>query len=223
MRVHSFPPMAVKKDNVWSGFDIQYGSALVENAGCTLKIIEAPWARGLEMLKVGKIDLMLNMSKNKLREKYYHFIGPLRIEKIRIVSKKNAFPLISNWDQLKTLDAALMRQRGSYFGRRFESILNKNNRLKIKLRELANNDIGLKSLNTGRVDALVVDELYLDYLPKETRDLLDIHPLIINSNPIYYAFSKANFDKIQMEKMQKAYNKLSKSADFIRFSKMYIE
>jgi len=220
MRAHSFPPMAVKKDNVWSGFDIQYGSALIENAGCKLKIIEAPWARGLEMLKVGEIDLMMNMSKNKSREQYYHFIGPLRIERIRIVSKKNALPLISKWAQLETLNAALMRQRGSYFGLRFENILNDNKALKLKLRELANNDIGLKSLNTGRVDALIVDELYVDYLPKEVKELLDIHPLIINSNPIYYAFSKANFDKHRIEKIKKAYKKLSKSPEFIKFSKV---
>jgi polar amino acid transport system substrate-binding protein len=212
--------MAVKKDNVWTGFDIKYGSALIETAGCKLKIIEAPWARGLEMLKIGEVDLMLNMSKNKLREKYYHFIGPLRIERIRFVSKKNSLPLIRSWDQLKTLDAVLMLQRGSYFGKQFENILNKNNILKTKLRELANNEIGMKLLNTGRVDALIVDELYIDDQPKEIKDLLDIHPLIINRDPIYFAVSKANFDDMQIQKLQDAFNKLSQSPDFIEFSKV---
>jgi polar amino acid transport system substrate-binding protein len=212
--------MSVKKDNVWTGLDIKYGRALVENAGCTLTTIEAPWARGLKMLKTGEVDLMLNMSKNNIREKYYHFIGPLRIERIRLVSKKNSLPLINTWEQLKTLDAILILQRGSYFGKKFENILDKNIILKAKLRKLADNDIGIKLLNTGRVDALVVDEIFIDNLPKGIKDLLDIHPLIINSDPIYYAFSKVNFDKVRIKKLQEAYNLLSKSPEFIEFSKI---
>ncbi len=212
--------MSVKKDNVWTGLDIKYGSALVENAGCTLTTIEAPWARGLKMLKTGEVDLMLNMSKNKLREEYYHFIGPLRIERIRLVSKKNSLSLIHSWEQLKRLDAILVLQRGSYFGKKFEGILDNNIKLKTKLRELADNDIGIKFLNTGRVDALVVDEIFIDNLPKEIKNLLDIHPLIINSDPIYYAFSKVNFDNVRIKKLQEAFNQLSKSPEFIKFSKM---
>jgi len=220
MRVHSFPPMAVKKDNVWTGFDIKYGKALIESADCKLKIIEAPWARGLEMLKVGEVDLMLNMTKNRLREKYYHFIGPQRTERIRLVSKKNSLALISSWQQLKTLDAVFTLQRGSYFGVRFKNILKENTMLKTKLRELANNEIGLTLLAMGRADALVVDELYINDQPKEIKDLYDVHPLIINSNPVYYALSKANFDQSQIEKIQRAFNVLSKSPDFIEFSKV---
>ncbi|NQZ88204.1 MAG: transporter substrate-binding domain-containing protein [Saccharospirillaceae bacterium] len=212
--------MSVKKDNVWTGLDIKYGSALVENAGCTLTTIEAPWARGLKMLKTGEVDLMLNMSKNKLREEYYHFIGPLRIERIRLVSKKNSLSLIHSWEQLKRLDAILVLQRGSYFGKKFEGILDNNIKLKTKLRELADNDIGIKFLNTGRVDALVVDEIFIDNLPNEIKNLLDIHPLIINSDPIYYAFSKVNFDNVRIKKLQEAYNLLSKSPEFIEFSKI---
>jgi polar amino acid transport system substrate-binding protein len=212
--------MSVKKDNVWTGLDIKYGSALVENSGCTLTTVEAPWARGLKMLKTGEVDLMLNMSKNKIREKYYHFIGPLRIERIRLVSKKNSLSLIHSWEQLKTLDAIFVLQRGSYFGKKFEDILDNNLILKTKLRELADNNIGIKLLNNGRVDALVVDEIFIDDLPKEVKDLLDIHPLIINSDPIYYAFSKANFDEARIEKLQKAFNQLSQSPEFIKFSKI---
>jgi polar amino acid transport system substrate-binding protein len=214
--------MSVKKDNVWTGLDIKYGSALVENAGCTLTTIEAPWARGLEMLKIGEVDLMLNMSKNKLREKYYHFIGPLRIERIRIVSIKKSLPLITSWEQLKNLDAIFMLQRGSYFGKEFADILDSNIILKTKLRELADNDIGIKLLNTGRVDAWVVDEIYIENLPQKIQSLLDVHPLIINRDPIYYAFSKANFDEVRIKKLQEAYIKLSQSPEFIEFSKIYL-
>jgi polar amino acid transport system substrate-binding protein len=212
--------MAVKNNNVWTGADINYAEALVKEIGCELTIIEAPWARGLEMLKIGKVDFMVNMSKNPLREKYFHFIGPQRVEKIRLISKKNALPLINSWTQLKTLDAILMRQRGSYFGKKFEKILNKNKILKIKLREFANNDISVKLVFTVRVDALLVDELYLDALPKDVKNLLDVHPLIINSNSVYYAFSKVNFDKVQIEKVQKAFNTLSKTSKFAEFSKV---
>ena len=87
---------------------------------------------------------MLNMTKNKRCEEYYHFIGPLRIERIRLVSKKNTLSLISSWQQLKTLDAIFILQRGSYFGKRFENTLDNNINLKTKLRELADNDIGIQ-------------------------------------------------------------------------------
>jgi polar amino acid transport system substrate-binding protein len=113
-----------------------------------------------------------------------------------------------------------MLQRGSYFGAKFEDLIDNNIILKRKLRELADNNIGIKLLKTGRVDALVVDEIFIDNLPKEIKDLLDIHPLIVNSDPIYYAFSKANSDEARIEKMQKAFNQLSQSPEFIKFSKI---
>ena len=90
------------------------------------------------------------------------------------------------------------------------------------LRELADNDIGIKLLNTGRVDAWVVDEIYIENLPQEIQSLLDVHPLIINRDPIYYAFSKANFDEVRIKELQEAYIKLSQSPEFIEFSKIYL-
>jgi len=220
MRSHVFPPLAVKNNNIWSGIDINYGRALIEAAGCQLKITEAPWARGIELLKAGKLDLMVNVTKNPEREKYFHFIGPQRIENIVLVSKKSSLSQIYSWKQLETLDAVIMRQRGSYFGEKFENTLNNNTKLKEKLKELASNENRIKLINTRRIDAFLVDELFINAQPKKTRDLLEIHPLIISSNPVYYAFSKASVDENQIKKLQAAFEQLSQSPEFLQISQV---
>lgn len=214
MRAHVFPPLAIKNNQQWSGIDIDYANILINAVGCKLKIVEAPWLRGLKLLEHGEIDLMVNVTKSVEREKYFYFVGPQRIEYIKLVSKKGGLPLIKTWQQLEALDAVIMRQRGSYLGEKFEQVLNKNAPLREKLVELAHNKTRLELLESGKIDAFLVDEMFLKGLPNKLKNRLEIHPLVINSNPVFYAFSKASITEARILEFRNAFEMIAKTSDF---------
>lgn len=182
----------------------------MEAVDCEMAIIVAPWARGLKMLKAGTVDFMVNMSKTSAREQHYYFVGPHRIENIRLLAKKGALEPITTLTQLTASKAYVMRQKGSYFGKRFEQIVSAK---AVKLLELPNNNIRMDLLLKGRIDGFLADENYINSVIKDIpqSDQLLIHPLVINSNPVYYAFSKASVSAAQIDKIRQAFRVLSKT------------
>ena len=217
LRVYQFPPFAMKdKQGDWDGSDLRFARALGAQAGCVLNLLEASWARSIDMLKTGGIDMMVSVTKSAEREKFFHYIGPMRIETIRLVSKQGKLPEVTEWQQLETMDAILMRQRGSYFGPRFDQMLLKNPTLRAKMFELTSNDVRLDLIYRGRVAGVFVDEAYISYLGQFNPQVraLKVHPLPINQGPVYYAFSKASVDDTTLARLQKAFNELVKTDTF---------
>lgn len=223
MRVYGFAPMAMQDEHKnWSGTDVSYGQAMATQLGCSLKLVEAPWARGLEMLRAGKIDYLVNVTKTAERAEWLYFVGPQRMEVVRIASIKGKLEPITSWQQMSKLDAVLMRQKGSEFGPRFDQLLIDNKPLNGKLLELVNNDIRFELLKRNRADGILVDEVYIDYHNQHTKDeKLEKHPLIIIKEPVYYAFSKAHTSEQQIAKIRAAFATLAKTKAFQRIGKQY--
>ncbi len=218
MRTSVFPPLGMKDSNdKWIGSDLDYTKALLDKAGCKFNILETPWARGLKMLKVGKVDLMLNVTKNPQREQFFYFVGPHRLETIRLITKKRKLPMIRSWQQFELLDTVLMRQRGSIFGARFDLALKRNPILKSKLLDLADNEVRLDLVHKGRATGFFADSAYLNYQIEHNPEyaILEMHPLVFHSDPVYFAFSKANMDKAQMAKIYAAFDELA-STDILQ-------
>lgn len=223
-RVQAYPPFAMQDSHgEWYGLDLDYANALVKQLNCDIKILDAPWGRGLEMLKTGDIDFMVNVTKNPEREKHFHFVGPQRIESIYLLSKKGAFEPIDNWAKLAVAKGNFMRQIGSYFGEEFEQSMGKGSRFGRQLVELPNNQIRLALLEKGRVVGFFTDEIYADYMRSKMQksDELFKHPLVIHSNQVYYAFSKKSVDDKQIKHIRKAFEVLAQSQSFQRLKTKY--
>lgn len=221
MRAFSLPPLAIKQNGKWSGLDIDYGQLLADELRCKLVFVEVPWARGLRLLESGDIDFMVNVTKTEVRKEQYYFIGPQRIETIRLVSKKDHFPLVKSWDQFDQLSISMMRQRGSFLGNRLDLAIKRNTKLKQKLVELPNNDIRIDILLKDRVEAFLVDELFISHLGEDIKNQLDVHPLVINQSPVYYAFSKRNTDSHKLKTIEYAFTNLIKSEKFKIITQKY--
>ena len=223
MRVYGFAPMAMQdKNKKWTGADVDYGKALAKQLGCELKLIVAPWARGLELLRAGSIDYMVNVTRTEERAKWLYFVGPQRMEVVRIASIKGRLPTVNSWQQLSELDAVLMRQKGSEFGPRFDQMLVENKILQSKLLELINNDIRVELLQRNRAHGILVDEVYIDYYNQQTKaQQLEKHPLIIAKEPVYYAFAKAHTSEEEIAKIRAAFNEVSKTKSYRQISATY--
>jgi polar amino acid transport system substrate-binding protein len=224
MRTAVFPPLGMKGDNgQWIGTDIDYTKALLDKVGCKFSILDTPWARGIKMLESGKVDMMLNVTKTPHREQFFYFVGPHRIETIRLITKKRKLPMINTWQQFELLDTVLIRQRGSIFGDRFDLALTRNPKLKSKLIDLANNEVRLDLVHKGRAAGFFADSAYLNYRLKHNLEyaILEVHPLIFHSNPVYFAFSKASMDKAQMTKIYAAFDELAGTDTLQKIERQY--
>ena len=224
LRVTAFEPFMIKHEAGWSGIDIEHAQALATRINCQLRFVEAPWARGVSMLRLGKVDMMVNMSITPTRQEYLHFAGPQRLESIRLVSKVDTIGPVTSWQQLSKLDATLMRQRGSFFGKRFESMLRKNDKLRRQMLETVGNDIRIDLVEKGRVDAFVVDITYFFYLRKTNPKALNliVHPLAINDSPVYFAFSKESISKERMIDIELAISTLIAQGTFNKIMANYL-
>lgn len=224
LRVTAFEPFMIKHEAGWGGIDVEQAQAVVSRLNCQLSFVEAPWARGVSMLKTGKVDMMVNMSMTNARKEFLHFAGPQRLESIRLVSEANAIVPVTNWHQFSRLDAVLMRQRGSYFGQRFERMLRKNAQLRQQMLETVGHDIRLDLIEKGRVDAFVVDTIYFYYLRKTNPKALNliIHPLAINDSPVYFAFSQKSISKERMVEIELVISTLIADGTFNKITASYL-
>ena len=216
MRIQTHEPFAFLQDDRWQGIDVEQGQALAGRLGCQLSFVVTPWARGIELLKAGKVDFMASVSRTPKREKLFYFVGPQRNESIRLVSHARVMRPMSNWQQLMRLNARIMVQRGAFYGERFERVLRKNYRLRRQLIETVQSDIRLELVQKERVDGFVVDKLNAIYMintnPK-AQDLY-IHPLVIHESPVYFAFSRVSTNPNRIIKIDKVVDELISDGTF---------
>ncbi|NQZ12066.1 MAG: transporter substrate-binding domain-containing protein [Algicola sp.] len=214
VRIQPFAPLAVvdEKGN-WSGMDIEFIRALLDTAGCSYQFVDVTFAMGINLMKTGQVDLMLNLSQTAQRESFMHFVGPYRREVFKIVSRKNQMKPISDWRALEQLKATLIIQRGAFLGNRLKATLEKNSVLKQRMVELADNKTRIELLNQGKVDGFFAEGTYLIEQFANNPDFSDfqIHPLVIHSAPVYYGFSKVGMSKEAMNKIRRAFGELAKT------------
>lgn len=220
------PPFSAQdKQGHWSGMDMDYIHALLSAAGCQYHFIKLPWGRSLQLLAQGELDLMVNVTKTPEREKNFHFVGPQRLETMRLTTLKGRFKPIKNWQQMAKLEATLMRQRGTYLGSQFDQVLKQNQLLKNQLINIANVQARIGLVLKNRADGYLADEIYIAYQFKTNPEYaaLEIHPLVIHQNPVYYAFSKASMSDENMTKIRAAFTKIAKSGVLQEIGARYLQ
>ena len=107
-----------------------------------------------------------------------------------------------------------MRQRGTYVGERFEQVLMQNPKLKKQIVLLGNTSVRIDMVKKGRADGFFAERAYLQYRLRTNPEysMVELHPLVIHSAPVYFAFSKASVSKPLLIKLTKAYQQLAKTS-----------
>ncbi len=77
IRVTNIPPLYFQNESdQWTGLTVDLANVLLNEAGCKADFEAISWARSLNLIKTGGIDMMMNLSKTDYRKKFIHFIGP---------------------------------------------------------------------------------------------------------------------------------------------------
>lgn len=225
VQVVDYPPLAYRNGGGhWEGLNKLYVDALLDKVKCEYRFVDTPFARGLKMVSTGDIDMILDVSKTPEREAKFYFIGPKRNEKILLVSRKGAIPIVSSWRDMQSLDAKLIRQRGAFYGNKLEELLKNNQRLNWKVDEMADNNRVIHLVLNKRADAFFVESFHWHHIQNNhpSGSSLHAHPLIINSEPVYYALSKTSVSKQLFYKLDEAFIELKNQQRFKKIEETYI-
>lgn len=202
------PPLVIKTgEEKWSGITFQYLESLLSEAHCTYDIVEVPFARGLKMLESGQIDLALEITRTKEREKHFYFVGPYRKEEIRLVTRSNLS--INSWEELATTRARLIKNRGSFYGTKLNEVFELNKFLKSSQIDMIDFDTSFNLIIKNRADGVFIEQSqWFEISKKFAREKLILQPLVIFKSPVYFALSKNSTNENLVKKLDSALTKL---------------
>lgn len=214
VRLEAYAAQSQLKENVWHGLDVELVTTLLNEAKCQYSFIDLPWGRSLKLLESGDIDLMLSVSKTSLRESFAYFIGPQRTETI-IFASHSSTTAISTLDELFAQTKPFAIQRGAFYGAEFNNKLNQREH-SANMITVTDNQTKLELLRSKRISGYLEAKLNVLFEIENVPELkkLQIHPVVINQAPVYFAVSKNSVSKEQISQLEAAFNKLKHEGKF---------
>jgi PAS domain S-box-containing protein len=162
IRVHNeqeWAPINFNERGTPKGFSIDYIKLLAAKTGLELEFITGPsWNEFLEMIKQGRLEVMLNIARNQERENFLEFTPPyFTMFRMLYIAK----------------DSPQVRSMKDLHGKRFAVIkgFHVQHLLKahpeITMVEVANSSAAIMAVSTGRADALFEFMPVVDHLTQE--------------------------------------------------------
>lgn len=155
----NFPPMGFKEGSEYTGFDIELAREVFKRLGIELKLQPIDWKANIMELNSNNVDCLWNgMTITDERKEKVLFSNPyLKNEQVLVVMDKSSF---------KTMDELKGKKLGIQTGSSANTALNANKEFKNSLGEVVgfkDNMTAFMDLETGRLDAVLVDSIVAGY------------------------------------------------------------
>lgn len=203
----SFRPFIDYKNDNWQGVTIELLQMLVTDVGCALDIIPSPWLRSLRLVEQDELDVLVHMTYNPERSKYFYFIGPHHLEEVYLIGALSAFAGITKVEQLKWQKNGMIAYlNGSYYGQEMDNIINTKNNNSVFVAIVSNKDKIALLLNKrvdGVLDDIMAFQAWRDELLGQEQRLTAI--LKVYENPVYFGFNKRTVSAEQFEHLALAW------------------
>jgi signal transduction histidine kinase/ABC-type nitrate/sulfonate/bicarbonate transport system substrate-binding protein len=207
IKVHNesnWPPFNFQKNNTPMGFSIDFIELLADKVGIDIKYISGySWSEYMNMLQTAKLDLIINIAKNKKREETIAFTKSFLTLKnaIYVTKTSNGFDTL---DDLKGFSVAIPENffMHSYIKKNYPDIK------LVLVKDLVE---ALEMLSLSKVDAVVGKKIVIDYLI-ETNMLSNIKvSQYIEDEKTFSRVSIGSSlkDKILIDILQKAQDKVT--------------
>jgi polar amino acid transport system substrate-binding protein len=211
----TFAPMGFRdENNNLVGFDIDYAKAAAKKMGVTVKFQPIDWSTKEAELSSGRIDLIWNgYTITPERKKKVLFTKPYLKNSQVIVTRAN-----SNINKLSDL-------AGKTVGLQSESsaadALN-SNPIKSKIKtvtEYKTNDLALDDLKNGRLDAVVIDEVVINYYMSKQKNTYKV--LNESLAPEEYGVGVRKGNTALLNKLQKALDEMNQDGTAAKISEKW--
>jgi len=202
----NWPPFNFNENNIPQGYSIDYMNLIANKLNIKLEYItNHSWDQFMKILQTDKLDLIVNIAKNKERSKAISFTKPYLKLKNTIYIKSDTK---ESFRSLASLNGKTIAMPKDFITQKFiQKYYPKINQVLVK-----DSLEALQYLSLGKVDATVGKKIVLDYIIK--------HNLISNVKPISYVedsrvvtslrLGSAKEDKILIDIINKVQNQLNK-------------
>lgn len=210
-----FAPMGFRdEDNKIVGFDIDYAKAAAEKMGVKVEFQPIDWKTKESELNSGRIDLIWNgYTITDERKKKVLFTKPYLKNAQVVVTLKD-----SSLSKLADLNGKVVGlQSLSSASDALDA-----NPIKSKIKEVtefSDNVMALNDLKSGRLDAVVIDEVVIDYYMTKEKDSFKI--LDESLAPEEYGVGVKKGNEELLEKLQKALDEMNEDGTAAKISEKW--
>ena len=160
-----WPPYFTYKDGHFQGLEYDLLKSTADAAGCSIDLAQVPWARALEMLKSGSLNLLYGAGYSAERAAFAKYSVPYRDERFVLVTQgasgsPSQSVALKRWLESKNDKNSrhtLGVFRGDVYGEKIDPILKKNPKT-VVLVDVNNNDQMVNMLRAGRLNGYIVED-----------------------------------------------------------------
>lgn len=194
----AFAPMGFRdENNEIVGFDIDFARAVAEKMGVEVKFQPIDWSKKEVELSSGRIDLIWNgYTVTEERKEKVLFTKPYLANAQVVVTLANS-PL-NQLEDLEGKNVGLQALSSASDALNASPISEK----VAGVSEYKDNVLALTDLKTGRIDAVIIDEVVIDYYMSKEKGVYKI--LEGSLAPELYAVGVKKDNEALLEKLQKA-------------------
>jgi polar amino acid transport system substrate-binding protein len=215
MCIDHYPPLQViLADGQATGENVEVAKAFIQRIGIELAFTEnTPFKRCIELLKVGRVDIMVGILDSIQRQTDFHMYLYDDMTVKAFFTRKHG-PQISSFSDLKGLNIALLRgvQQSKRFDQAPRNLFNK-----IEVNSLL---AAFSMLEVGRVDAVVCTDYYGEHILNRSTNLSSV---IVKSTytmskdtPVFIALSKRSKFANYHKKFKKLAKEMFESDEFTK-------
>lgn len=209
----SFPPLAIDIDQ-------EIVSAFAAKFGAKVKGSKIPFARRLQQLKTGEIDLLAGLLKNSNREEFTFFLStPYKKKTNKIfLMRKGEGQQLQKYEDLYNLRVGV--QVGSNYFPRFDT--------DPKIRKFAStdNESRIHMLLKNRFDVLIHTEIYCKHLVYKMglQEKVEVAPYAYTEyNPVYIGISKKSYLYQKRDELDAVFSRMVESGEIDRLIQSYFK
>lgn len=198
-----FAPMGFRdEDNEIVGFDIDYAKAAAEKMDMSVEFQPIDWKTKESELSSGRIDLIWNgyTITDERKEKVLFTKPYLKNAQVVVTLADSKITKLDDLDGkvvgLQSLSSASDALNGSPIKSKIKEVT-----------EFSDNVLALNDLKSGRLDAVVIDEIVIDYYMTKEQDSFKI--LDESLAPEEYGIGVKKGNEALLEKLQKALDEMN--------------
>ncbi|MCX4027135.1 transporter substrate-binding domain-containing protein [Endozoicomonas sp. SM1973] len=201
-----------------TGLDTLVIKRVFDRAGCKYQFIEMPWKRSLLEIKQGNLDMLPTASITDERKKYALFSVEYRDEEYRIIVRKGEaeqWPL-NKLSDVVSLQMRLLVELGAWLGDEYNTARKNASFEQLLLKMPLVDHRALKMLLASHVDGLIMEPPTAKYKAMEQGilDKIEVHPYVVNADPVYFMFSKKTVSHKDIKIINKALLEYKGSAEY---------
>ena len=218
VRVEHFPNYSFKdKNGDWTGVEVELAQALVTTAGFTPEYFQQPWARGVESIRQGDLDLIVGFGITEERKEFALWVGPIYTVVVSLVVKEGTaemLPITSLDDMIKVSrdqDKKFGYAKDTFWSKEFNDRLINDPEFAGCFETVIRSELNRRKTIEGTILGFFGERSPHEYQIKNDVGYkgLMVHPFILDSRPTFIGISKKGVNAPTLYSLYEAYEKLT--------------